>query len=251
MDVSELQDHLVRHGATETDLDHILRESDVMWQIRPDDEVSDVCIHLTLFMSKAAENAGKAVRLIDRMRNSDKAQDDVVLTALKKYVEDTCEAIKVVDDALKNNETSLDKLVFEVPDKTSEDEMSWRNLIGRRIVIAHRLLTVDNSRVYREAVRDFGYLHALLSKVHINPVKTDLACGQGPNFLFKTDAFHNIAPAIADATPGVGASLVVISEDKQKGLYAFRIGRTENSELLFASTLAGSYPLSVHGVRSR
>ena len=92
------------------------------------------------------------------------------MAALKKYVEDTCEAIKQVDNELKGNGSSLETLLFEIPGE-SDNQVSWRNLIGRRDVIAHRLLTVDDERVYREAERDFCLLVELISRVYFVPIK--------------------------------------------------------------------------------
>ena len=135
----------------------LYRESPVVFRIRPDDEISETCIHLEEFMSSAARNSKNALKVIDRMNGSGKTKDTDLLTALKKYVEDTCEAIKKVDSTLKDNNSGLQSLLIEIPNETSEDEVSWRSLVTRRDVIAHGLLTVDDDRVYMEAVRDFDW----------------------------------------------------------------------------------------------
>ena len=107
-----------------------------------------------------------------RMDGTEGARDPDLAIALRKYVEDTCEAVKQVDNALRKRGSSLGTLLFEVPDR-AQGEMSWRDLVARRDVMAHRLLTVDDKRVRREAHRDFGRLHEMLSRVYFVPVKSD------------------------------------------------------------------------------
>ena len=80
----------------------------------------------------------------------------------------------MIDNTLKDNGSSLESLLFEIPDEGSEDEVTWRSLVARRDVIAHRSLTVDNKRVHQEAQRDFDCLHQLPSKINFVPTKTDL-----------------------------------------------------------------------------
>lgn len=241
---------MVRHGATQVELRELFRESEIIWQIRHDDEISDTCIQLEQLILSAARNSQNALDVIDRMHGSSNLQDRDLLTALKKYVEDACEAIKVVDNKLKDNGASLESLLCEIPDETQDDEASWRNLIGRRDVIAHNLLTIDNSRVYVEAVRDFGSLHQLLSKTYFAPVKTDWASGRGfPLLLFRTRAIQGLAPAEAGATPGIGESLIFVCEDEQEGFLSFRFARTQNNGALIAASHAPrSINLSIYAV---
>ena len=232
----QLLANLLRHGATQVDLDYLFKESVVTWRIGPEDEVSEACIRSELFMSNAARNAQSALRVIDRMSDSDNAEDGDLHAALRKYVEDTGESIKVVDNTLRDNGTNLETLFIEVPRQASDDEMSWRSLIGRREVIAHKLLTVDNSRVHREAVRDFGLLHQLLSKIHFNPVKVDLTSGHPFGSMFRADVIRSLTPSKANETPGIGQCIIFVFEDKQRGFLSLRFGRGENNHVLIAAS---------------
>ena len=63
-------------------------------------------------------------------------------------------------------------------DTLLENEGGGCPLIGRRDVIAHGLLTVDDERVYREAERDFGLLVELISRVYFVPIKTDFGASE-------------------------------------------------------------------------
>ena len=131
---------LVDHGATEVEIPELFEQSQVIWRLAEEVEVSETCVSLEEFMSNASRNAQSAINVIARMEGND---DHDLVAAMKKYVEDTGQSIKEVDDRLKKHESSLSALFSEIPDQ-SEDEVSWRNLIGRRNVIAHNLVTVQS-----------------------------------------------------------------------------------------------------------
>ena len=174
-DRGRLISRLVDHGATQVEIRELFKESQVIWQIRPDQQTSDTCIQLEEFMASAARNTQSALNVIERMGGSTSLQDRDLITALKKYVEDSCEAIKVADNKLKDSGSSLESLLFEIPDDTLDEKVSWRSLIGRRDVIAHGLLTVDDNRVHSEAVRDFGLLGSVAVKsVLLHPLRPAL-----------------------------------------------------------------------------
>ena len=235
MNRSRLFTRLVEHGATHVELDRMVREAVIIWMIRPIDEMSETCIHLEEFMSNAARNCQSALSVIDRLQGSADQRDPDLLTALKKYVEDAGQALKEVDDTLGPNDASLASLLFEIPRETEEDEASWRNLIGRRDVIAHKLLTVDDEQVYKEAVRDFGSLRQLISRIYFAPVKSDLASNAIPFPALKTEVMNSLVPATHGRTPRIGEALVFIYEDKREGLWPLRLGRTEGNKVLIAS----------------
>ena len=181
-------------------------------------------------MSSATRNCRRANKLIARMSGAAGRSDPDMMTALKKYVEDTCMAIKEVDNELKRNGSSLDALLFEIPGK-SDDQVSWRGLIARRDVIAHRLLTVDDERVYREAERDFGLLEQLISRVYFAPIKTDFAADRGAQPLMRTDTLKSLAPIKVGERPRIGDSIVFVFEDVVDGFVSIRMGRTENDTI--------------------
>jgi len=237
---------MAERGAEEVTHSELLERSQVIQSIGPDDEISLTCIQLEELNASAARNAGKALRVIDRIRETGGLREDDLLTALKKYVEDTCEAIRVVDNKLKDNDSSLDTLFAEVPSETTEDRMSWRNLIGRRTIIAHNLLTLDDKRVYREAIRDFGALHQLLSKTYFVPTITDLASGQGFAPTIRAEAVRDLLPARAGQAPDMGESLTFVCEDRQHGFISFRVGKSKANTMLIATSHAMNISLTVH-----
>ena len=234
--------NMARHGAKRVDVDELFREGQVIWQLRRDEEISETCIQLEEFMASAARNAGRALRVIDRMANSGPIEDGDLLTALKKYVEDTCEAIKVVDNKLRGKGASLESLLSDRP-KAGSSSVSWRGLIARRDVIAHKLLTVDDQRVYGEAAQDFGVLHQLLSNVYFVPVKTDWASNRGFAPRIQPDALRRLDPLKPDTLPSIGQCLIFICEDERDGFLAFRLGRSQDNTI----TLAASQ--TSHGIR--
>ena len=228
---------IVRHGAKVVPPSELMEASEIVWRIGPEDEVSETCIRLEEFSASATRNAQSALRVMDRMEGSVGLDDRDLLTALKKYVEDAGLAIKELDNTLRGKESSLESLLFEIPNEGSEDEVSWRSLIGRRDVIAHQLLTVDDERVYQEARRDFGRLSQLVSKVYFVPTKTDLKSRKWFPILMRTSALENLSPSTAGLRPDIGQCLIFIYEDKLGGFLSLRIGRSENNKI----TLASSY----------
>ena len=225
---------MVEHGATRVEMAKLMKEAQIVWRIGAYEDVSETCIHSEELMASGARSCRLALDVMTRMDRTDGVRDTDLLTALKKYVQDTCEAIKQVDNVLKANGSGLADLFFEIPDR-SQDEMSWRDLIGRRDVIAHRLLTVDDERVHREAERDFGSLHKLLSRVYFAPVKTDFEADKGFMPMLKADAWRRLAPSVEGLKPEIGGSLIFVCEDKKEGFVPFRLGRSASNTVLLAA----------------
>ena len=75
-------------------------------------------------MASAARSCRSALDVMTRMDRMDGPKDPDLLTALKKYVEDACEAIKQVDTRLEHEESGLAQLLFEIPE-ASQGEVSW------------------------------------------------------------------------------------------------------------------------------
>ena len=226
---------LVRHGASVVSIAELVAEGQIIWSIGRHQDVSTACVHAEEFMSSATRNCRRANNLIAGMSGGEGRKDADLMTALKKYVEDACAAVKEVDDELKRNGSSLDALLFEIPGK-ADDQVSWRGLIGRRDVIAHQLLTVDDERVYREAERDFGLLEQLISRVYFAPIKTDFGAGRGAAPLMRMDILNNLAPVTQGERPRIGNSIVFVFEDAVDGLVWVRMGRTENDKIALGSS---------------
>lgn len=240
-----LVSRLVKHGASRVPFEGLVEQAEIIWSIRSDQEVSDACLHAEEFMMSAARNCRRAIGVMDRMKQGGGRKDADLMAALKKYVEDTGEAIKQVDNELKRNESSLETLLFEIP-RQSDDQVSWRNLIGRRDVIAHHLLTVDDQRVYREAERDFCSLLELISRVYFGPIKTNFRAGQGATPLFRREVVSRLSPAVGGERPQIGSFLVFVFEDVVDGFWCLRMGRTETNGVLIQTSRA--VHLSVVGV---
>ena len=245
-----LVSRLVRHGASAVSIAELVARGQIIWSIGPHQDVSDACLAAEEFMASATRNCRRANDLIGRMSGGAGRRDEDMMTALKKYVEDTCMAIKEVDNELKRNGSSLDALLFEIPGK-SDDQMSWRGLIARRDVIAHQLLTVDDERVYHEAERDFGLLEQLISRVYFVPIKTDLGADRNVQPLMRTDALKGLAPVTAGESPRIGNSIVFVFEDAVDGFEWIRMGRTEDNTIaLFPSRPMHFLFANVEGMKS-
>lgn len=228
---------LVKHGASRVSLGELVAQSQIIWTIRPNQKVSKACVHAEEFMSSAARDSQRALSVMDRMSQGGGSKDPDLMTALKKYVEDTCEAIKQVDNELKRNDSSLGTLLFEIPGQ-SDDQVSWRNLIARRDVIAHQLLTIDDRRVYREAEQDFHSLRELISRIYFGPVKTNISAGQGATPLLRGGVVNRLTPTVRGERPHIGSSVVFVLEDEVDGFWCLRMGRTATNEILLQTPRA-------------
>ncbi len=227
----------------------LVRDAQIVWAIHPENEISEPCIELEKFMDKAARDAADALDVMKRITGKGGQTDHHLLTALKKYVQDTCEAIKVIDNTLRKRGTGLEEVLFEVPDESGRDEMSWRNLIGRRDVIAHNLLNVDDKRVHLESQRDFGALHRLISKVYFAPIRTDWANQVGITPQIRTELIKSLSTSVPGNAPILGQSLVFVCDDKSGDYRGIRVGRTEDNQLLFAlSDQSYGLKFSVRGI---
>ena len=224
---------LVKHGASHVSIPQLVAQGKIIWPIRSDQDVSEACVHAEEFMSSAARTCRRAQSVMARMRQDEGRNDADLMAALKKYVEDTCGAIKEVDNGLKRHGSSLETLLFEIPGE-SDDQVSWRNLIGRRDVIAHQLLTVDDERVHREAERDFDSLEELISRVYFAPIKSDFRAGLGAGPLMRREAFDKLTP-VRDKRPRIGTSIVFVYDDVVDGFVCLRIGRTERNKIALAA----------------
>lgn len=99
-------------------------------------------------------------------------------------------------------------------------------LVGRRDVIAHQLLTVDDLRVYQEAERDFCSLQELISRVYFAPIKTNFNAGRGATPLFRREVVNRLSPAVGGERPRIGSFLVFVFEDVVDGFWCLRMGRS-------------------------
>jgi len=229
-----------RHGATGTSKETLIDEGQIIWQIGSNDKISETCIHAEEMMSCAARNCRDALDFIARM---ERAQDRDLSAALGTYVQNTCEAMKQVDNALEKKRTNLAKLLFEVPGGSSDD-MSWRNLIARQEVMAHKLLTLDDEGIQSEVRRDLGALYELLSRVYFVPVETRLEDGRGFRPRIEVGAMRQLQPCEPGTKPVIGRSLIFIFEDEADGFSAFRLGLSTNDTILLAGP-SGSRNLGV------
>ena len=231
-----------KHGAQESDTATMLEKAAVSFQISGDDVISEVCIECMEFLSKAAHNSKAAIDILD-CHDADNAH---LTTALKKYVEDTGEALRQIDNRLKACGSSLEDLFPDLPGD-AEDAVTWRDLIARRAVIAHRILSIDSERVRAEADRDFRQLHALLRNINFVPTAIDHERGQIFNVGLRGAELLRL-PMVSDGIEmtKIGSSLIFVCQDMHQGMLTFRIARKSDRELLIYSGYDGDINLSIH-----
>ena len=224
------------------DVEAMRQQAGIIFRVGVDEPISETCLECLEFMSSAARDAAAAVDVLD---NPELDDDPHLKTALKKYVEDTGEALTQIDKRLKDRGSSLTDLFPDLPDR-AEDTAAWRDLIGRRLVIAHKILTVDYARVRREANRDFGKLYCLLRNINFVPAMTDFRNGRPFDVTIRGELLTRLPPV----TPGsddvmLGSSLILVCDDVQEGLQTFRLARVSDSEFLATSSLFDDFKLSI------
>ena len=218
--------------------------------LKEGDEESQTCVQSQELILIAARNCRYALDLLSSMDGPDNCH---LVTALKKYVEDSCEAIKQIDDLLKNKGTSLETILVEIPGKSKDGRMSWRSIVGLRDVLAHNLLTLDTVRFFQEASQHCAPLYDLLVRVYFNPIKSNTTTESLVGPLIKTEAMMKLAPYGDDEeqVPEIAKTLVCICEDRSGDFLFFRVGRTANPKqiLLWGPPGSGWKVTNVIGVR--
>ena len=133
----------------------------------------------------------------------------------------------------------------------AEDTTTWKELIGRRDAIAHKILTIDNDRVRDEADQDFRTLHSLLRNISFVPKMTDITNGRGIEVSLRVDELHRL-PAITPQSnvTAIGASLILVHDDFQLGLQTLRLARSPDNKLLIAASHTGTLTFSAHASES-
>ena len=248
MEFEKVAAGMIEHGARRVETHDLFREGTLVWHLPEGTSLSQISLRLEELMTSAARNCKRALDVIARIDSLLPGQDPDLPTALKKYVEDTCEAIKVVDNDLATRGSGLAELLVEFPSKSNRDEMTWRNLIGRRDVIVHQILTVEDRRVYAETKRDFHNLYQLLSRVFFVPAKTDIEKGTGFAPMIKTDLFDGLTRTKKGSSPRIGESLTFVCDDQSLGFISLRLGITDSRELLVATSKPLTMSMSVYAM---
>ena len=58
---------LIRHGAKQVCIPDLLEQSQIVWQIKPHEEVSETCVQLEELMASAARSCRDALNVMERM----------------------------------------------------------------------------------------------------------------------------------------------------------------------------------------
>lgn len=220
-----------RRGATMVEIDKMFDDAVVVFPASTSRPIAEPCVEMYEFISAAARSAVAGVEVLDRLNGKD---DPHLVAALKRYVEETGQALKEVDNRLKALHSGLNELFPEFS--------SWKEPISRRDVIAHRILTLDDDRIREEADRDFRALCQLLSNIHFAPTVTDLEQGIGPEVAIRGKLLRELAPSEAGQEAFVlGGALVVVCLDARKGIVTFRLGRSHHNTVVLAVSHPGEY----------
>ncbi len=224
-----------RHGATRVEMDEMFEDAVVIFSFSTNNPIAEPCVEMSEFIAAAARSAVAAIEVLDRLNTED---DPHLVAALKRYVEETGQALKDVDCRLKKLHSGLNELFPEIS--------SWKSLIRRRDVIAHQILTLDDNRIREEADRDFRKLCQLLSNIHFAPTFIDIEQGIGPKVCVRSSLLRELAPSEAGQEGfAPGGALVIVCLDARKGIVTFRLGRGPDNQALLATSHPGEHRFTV------
>ena len=130
-----------RRGGRRVEVGEIFDNAVVGFRFSVGSLIAESFVEVYECMAKAARSAVDAVEVLDRLNTED---DRHMEAALKRYVEDTGEALKQADDLLRKVHSGLDKLFPEIPLwKVSKVAAMWSPIesllstatgfVGRRI----------------------------------------------------------------------------------------------------------------------
>lgn len=187
------------------------------------------------YWERMQQNIEGAVRLSGQLSNQQQGDlVDALQWGLVKYVENATESAKQLDNL---SHKTLFKALTEIPLDGDSEDLNWRNLIKMRDVVAHSFWKVDHDLVKRSVDQDFAALLPFIQTVRINPTPVSLL-SKGSIVLTPIDSSEllELPPSEPDAAPRLGAALIFLFLDTQRGFGAMRFGRNSNNQLLLAGS---------------
>ena len=194
--------------------------------------IAEPCVEMYEFISAAARSAVAGVEVLDRLNGKD---DPHLVAALKRYVEETGQALKEVDNRLKALHSGLNELFPEFS--------SWKELISRRDVIAHGILTLDvfTGSVRKQIGTSGRFVNSCLTST--SPLRSRISNKASAQRLqIRGKLLRELEPSEAGQEAFVlGGALVVVCLDARKGIVAFRLGRSPHNTVVLAVSHPGEY----------
>lgn len=210
-------------------------EQVLVWKNRIDDSIQDA-----LSCYRWIEHEG---------RHNDK----FARLALAKSVENLADAITELDKA--SHGTLLGALV-EIPEESDDPRaMTWRNIKGIRVRLAHKYWEIDYNIVIPVVRDDFPKLEALFERLHIEPSSQS---EEGRVSLTIETLGKNLEPqttAAEEDPPLPGNSVIMATYHPQFGWLLFRFFRREDGSMSCLPLFYGEVPeevklrFSMYGVR--
>lgn len=175
--------------------------------------------NVLLWKERIESNIQAAIACYTRMNDNGLLDDEDLLAALARYVENTAEAITKLDDLTHGD---LFAELFEVPiDSDASGALTWQNLKGIRIRLAHKFWETDAS-VLLSAVRDdFPGLETLFRLLLINQ---EILVGDEVSFTLKGADF--LFPDSA-TPPAFGDYAIVMLYFRGDGWHPWRVSAGE------------------------
>lgn len=182
------------------------------------------------WLIRANENIHLALSLAARMSKEPAGRSDLDLrVALAKYAENVAEAITQLDKS--TGGTLLEALV-EIPMEGKNDSLTWADLKGMRIRLAHKFWEIDHEIVWQTVTNEFPAVGDLFACVHIADTVFDMRTDEGLVYTFSTDLFKQIKYPLEelgdDYSPG--KFIIVALYDRTGGWLLARAGRDKEGK---------------------
>ena len=111
-------------------------------------------------------NIQSAIKCYKRISDNHLFEDKDLLAALARYIENTAESITQLDN-LTNKELFAE--LIEIPvDSNEEEALTWKNLKGIRLRLAHKFWDMDHDIILNTVRDNFPVLEILFQRLLIN-----------------------------------------------------------------------------------
>lgn len=181
---------------------------------------------VVVWRDRIVENIDSALSCYRWMDEGGLQSGEHALTALAKYVENTTESIKQLDNLTKGK---LFAQLVEIPERSTEEgAMTWRNMIGMRDRLSHKFYETDQDLLVNVVKEDFPKLAILFRTLLIGQWTT-----RDGRFVFSSDTADIPRPTEAShpvSGPGPGRSSIVALYHSSHGWTLIRLfGTPEGS----------------------
>lgn len=185
-------------------------------------------------------NASRAITLSKKVQFDDMNESNDLFWSLVKYVENVQDCTLQLD----NMKRSILEALDEIPIRSEQGEdLTWKNMINMRVILAHKSWDIDNDILWGTVVSDFPVLNRLLSRLVFDESAEN---PNSPTFSFLVKRFLDLPLSQPGDESLLGNYLVLVSFNSKGKARCLRIAKRSNSQLaVFPPSDLVGYNMSV------